>query len=193
MQSSRSYIDNWKKIIVEEKTVSVATLKPGNFYKIEVYKYIDGKIRTLSGIKTAYIFLIGKFTNNGKKYFAGLKLKSVNPLYFFNDIKLMLSPNPSTSKDIDEAYDDSNDTTNDEFRNLLRNISTDGRNLFSTIKTKSRIYEGNYREYIVDSVKSVKYISIDPEFLKNVITKDSNKSKNIKEAKDMTNARKPEK
>ena len=192
MANTRSYIDNWKKIILQEQSVSVATLKAGNFYKIEVYQYVDGKTRTLSGIKTAYIFLIGKFTNGGKKYFAALKLKSVDPLYFFNDIKLMLSPIPPTTKDIDEAYENEIGNTNDEFSNLLKKIPADGRNLFSVIKTKRRIYEGNYREYIVTSVKSVKDLNIDPDFLKSVLTKDSKKSKNIKEAKSETNARKPE-
>lgn len=193
MKSTQSYIQNWKKIFIKEHPVSVRILTPGNFYKIEVYKYTDGVTRNLSGIKTAYIFLIGKYSNKGKTYFATLKLKGVNPLYFFNDIKLMLVTTPLTSAAIDEAYTQTQSNNHSEFSELLKKIRKDGKNLFSAIKTKNRIYEGNYREYILDSIKTVKCIDIDTEFLKNVLTKDSNKSKNIKEAKDMTNARNPEK
>ena len=145
--------------------------------------------RSLSGTKTAYVFLIGKFTNGGKKYFAAIKLKNVNPLYFFNDIKLILSPTPSTAKLIDEAFNDEEDTSNDEFRKLLKNTGTDGKGIFSAIKQKGRIYEGNYREYIVSSVKSVSYLTIDPEFLKTVLTKNSKKNENIEKAKDAVNPR----
>jgi hypothetical protein len=192
MPTKRIYNDNWKKIILSEQTAPIATVKPGNFYKIEIYKYLDGKTRTLSGTKTAYVFAIGRYTDNGKSYFAALKLKNIDPLYFFNDIKLMLSPLPPTSKDIDEAYNDTQSNDNSEFSNLLKKIPKDGKNLFSTIKTKSRIYEGNYREYIVSSIKSIKYLNIDPEFLKTVLTKDAKKTRNLKSANSETNSSKPE-
>lgn len=192
MQTKRIYNDNWKKIILSEQEAPIATVKSGNFYKVEVYKYIDGKTRTLSGTKTAYVFAIGRYTNNGKAYFAALKLKHVDPLYFFNDIKLMLTPLPPAAKDVDEAYEDTEDNKNNEFRSLLRKMPKDGRNLFSMIKTKRRIYEGNYREYIVSSIKTIKYLNLDPEFLKTVLTKDAKKTRNIKSAKSETNPRKPE-
>ena len=38
MQNKISYIQNWKKLFIEEQSTSASTLKPGNFYKIEVYK-----------------------------------------------------------------------------------------------------------------------------------------------------------
>lgn len=186
MANNRLFVGEWSKVFLTKAKESSPNNKvnPGNFYKIEVYKYTDGVTRTLSGIKTAYVFIIGKYTRNKQNYYSALKLSHVDPKHFFNDIKLMFSNIPITSKKIDEVYGGKDSNRQDQFSDLLKKIPKDGSNLYSVLKNKKRIFEGNYREYILTSIKSIKYLDVDPNYLKATITKDSNKSENIKYQQD---------
>ena len=187
--TTRSYNENWKKLFVMEQTTAVSKIVSGNFYKVIVYTYSDGKTRSLTGMKTSYIFSIGTFKSGKDNWLAALKLTNIDPMWLMQDIKAALRHNPTTSAEINEAYEGMEGNENNEFSNLLKKFPKDGKTLFSIIKTKRRIYEGNYREYKVSSIKSASYLDIDPEFLKKKLTKDSGKSKNVKSAKDMTNVR----
>jgi hypothetical protein len=148
-------------------------MKPGNFYKVIVYKYAaDGKTRTLSGLSTSYIFLLGKYIDKQVR-FPAIKLKHVNPEQFFTALKILMGP--VNEEKINEL---------EEFRFLLRKFQADGAPIFNVLKTKPLIYEGNYREYKMTSIKSVEILNIDKEYLRDKFLPSSNPSQKEKERRE---------
>jgi hypothetical protein len=176
MATNRVFNKQWENIITGYKTIPHGMMKPGNFYKVVVYKYADpAQTKVLAGLSTAYIFLIGRFTDK-KVFFPSIKLKHVNPEIFFNGIRLAL----------DNINEDSINES-EEFRLLLRKFPNDGRPLFNMIKTKKTIYDGNYREYKMTSIKSVELITIDKEYLRDKYLPGANTSQKQKERRENLN------
>jgi len=176
MATTRVFTNNWTNIIADLKPIPHGIMKPGNFYKVVVYKYADpSQTRVLSGLNTAYIFLIGKFIDK-KVFFPSIKLKHVNPELFFDSLRLTLS-NVSEQL-IDES---------EEFRFLLKKFPIDGKPLFNILKRKPLIYEGNYREYKMTSIKSVELITLDKEYLKDKFLPGYNSTQKQKERKENLN------
>ena len=102
---------------------------------------------------------------------------------------MALDHKPLNQTDIVEAYENTESGTNSEFSTLLRKFPKDGKPLFNILKNKKRIYEGNYREYKINSIKSVVHLDIDPAYLKLTLTIDSTKQLNKDMASKMTNVR----
>jgi len=176
MATTRVFTNNWTNIIADLKPIPHGIMKPGNFYKVVVYKYADpSQTRVLSGLNTAYIFLIGKFINK-KVLFPSIKLKHVNPELFFDSLRLTL--NNVSEQSIDES---------EEFRFLLKKFPIDGKPLFNILKRKPLIYEGNYREYKMTSIKSVELITLDKEYLKDKFLPGYNSTQKQKERKENLN------
>jgi hypothetical protein len=177
MATSRIFTKEWDNIITNFKPLAHGMMKPGNFYKIVVYKYAaDGKTRTLTGLSTSYIFLIGRFVDKKVK-FPAIKLKHVNPELFFDALK------PAMAQPITES--EILDSVNlEEFRLLLRKFPSDGAPLYQILKRKPLVYTDNYREYKMTSIKSVDLITIDMEYLKDKLLPGSNTSKKISERRE---------
>lgn len=178
MAESRIYLSLWGKLFKNTKKVSTTVMRPGNFYKIQVYKYAEPSVtKTLAGLDTAYIFLIGKYRGKDEKgmphyYFPALKLKHVNPRNFFYALEA------ATDSINEEKIDES-----EEFRLLLRQFPLDGKPLFTILKKKPLIYEGNYREYRMASIRSVEELIIDKEYLKVKMIRGYSNEKKIEEEK----------
>jgi len=177
MAESRIYIPLWNKLFKKYKKVSTTLMKPGNFYKIEVYKYSDpAQTKVLAGLDTTFIFLIGKFLQNTEKgihyYFPAIKLKNVNPRNFFMALEPAIDS--INEEKIDEA---------EEFRLLLRQFPLDGKPLFSLIKKKKLVYEGNYREYKMASIRSVEKLELDKEYIKTKLIRGYSNEKKLEEEK----------
>ena len=45
--------------IESEYKVGKGLVKPRNIYKIQSYEYKDGNVKTMTGIKASYVFVIG--------------------------------------------------------------------------------------------------------------------------------------
>lgn len=178
MAESRIYLSLWGKLFKNTKKVSTTIMKPGNFYKIEVYKYANPAItKTLAGIDTAFIFLIGKFKGKDEKgmphyYFSALKLKHINPRNFFFALE------SATDSISEEKIDES-----EEFRFLLRQFPLDGKPLFTILRKKPLLYEGNYREYKMVSIRSVEELELDKEYIKTKMIRGYSNEKKIEEEK----------
>ena len=178
MATSRIYLKEWSNLIKSGKKVSSAAMRPGNFYKIIVYKYSDPKqTKVLSGLSTAYIFLIGKFRAKDEDgmlhyYFPAIKLKHVNPGKFFEALKMAVDD--VNEEEINEA---------EEFKNLLRKFPLDGKPLFNILKKKPLVYDGNYREYRLASVRSVEELEIDKEYIKVKLIPGYSNEKKLEEEK----------
>lgn len=170
MATSRVFTKQWENIITQFKPISHGMMKAGNFYKVVVYKYaVDGKTRTLTGLSTSYIFLIGRFVDKQVR-FPAIKLKHVNPENFFDALK------PAMRLPISE--DEILDSVNlEEFRMLLRKFPADGSPLYEILKRKPLVYKDNYREYKMTSIKSVDLITIDMEYLKEKLLPGANTTK----------------
>lgn len=176
MALSRIFTQKWNNIIDDLKPIAHGMMKPGNFYKVVVYKYADpAETKVLSGLDTSYIFLIGKFINK-KVFFPAIKLKHVNPEFFFDSLKLVL--NNINEKSINES---------EEFRFLLRQFPLDGKPLFNILKRKPLIYEGNYREYKMTSIKSVELMQINKEYIKDKFLPGSNTTEKVRQRKENLN------
>jgi hypothetical protein len=177
MATSRIFTKEWDNIITKFKPLAHGMMKPGNFYKIVVYKYAaDGKTRTLTGLSTSYIFLIGRFVDKKVK-FPAIKLKHVNPELFFDALKPAIAQPITESEILDSA-------NLEEFRILLRKFPSDGAPLYQILKRKPLVYTDNYREYKMTSIKSVDLITIDMEYLKDKLLPGSNTSKKIAERRE---------
>jgi hypothetical protein len=176
MPQTRIFTNQWDNIISDRKTIAHGLMKPGNFYKVIVYKYAaDGKTRTLTGLSTSYIFLLGKYIDKQVR-FPAIKLKHVNPEQFFTAIKPTMGP-----------VDEEKINELEEFRFLLRKFQADGAPIFNVLKTKPLIYEGNYREYKMTSIKSVEILTIDKKYLRNKYLPGANTSKKQEERKEELN------
>jgi hypothetical protein len=176
MATTQVFTQKWTNIISELKTIPHGMMKPGNFYKVVVYKYADPTTtKVLAGLDTSYIFVIGRFVDK-KVFFPSIKLKNVNPERFFDGIRLAMNP-------IDEELID----TSEEFRMLMKKFPIDGKPLFNIIKRKPLVYEGNYREYKMTSIKSVELITLDKEYLKDKFLPGYNKTERMKERRENLN------
>jgi hypothetical protein len=180
MATSRIFTSQWDNIITGFKPLAHGMMKPGNFYKVVVYKYAaDGKTRTLTGLDTAYIFLIGRFVDKQVR-FPAIKLKHVNPELFFDALKPAINQ-PVTEDKIIDAYN------LEEFKFLLRKFPSDGAPLFDILKRKPLIYRDNYREYKMTSIKSVELITIDREYVSDKLMPGANTSKKQAERRENLN------
>jgi len=173
MINKQLYIQKWDNIIISLKPIPHSMMKPGNFYKIVVYKYVDPpQTKVLAQLDTTYIFLIGRFVDK-KVLFPSIKLKYVNPEKFFDSIRLAMDN--VTEESINSA---------EEFRRLLMKFPNDGKPLFNIIKRRPLVYPGNYREYKMTSIKSVELIEIDKEYLKDKFLPGYNTTQKIKERRE---------
>ncbi len=178
MAESRIYLPLWGKLFKTSRKVSTTIMKPGNFYKIQVYKYADpSQTKVLAGLDTTYIFLIGKFRGKDEKgmihyYFPALKLKHVNPRNFF--YALEAATDSISEQKIDEA---------EEFRFLLRQFPLDGKPLFTILKKKPLIYDGNYREYKMASIRSVEEVELTKSYIKSKMIRGYTNKEKIDEEK----------
>jgi hypothetical protein len=170
MATSRVFTKEWDNIITKFKPMAHGMMKPGNFYKVVVYKYaVDGKTRTLTGLSTSYIFLIGRFVDK-KVIFPAIKLKHVSPEIFFDALQPALKLPINENEIIDSV-------NMEEFRMLLRKFPADGSPLYEILKRKPLVYKDNYREYKMTSIKSVDLITIDMEYLKDKLLPGAKSSK----------------
>jgi len=173
MATNQIFTQKWARIISGLKVVPHGLMKPGNFYKVVVYKYADPpQTKVLAQLDTTYIFLIGRFVDK-KVLFPSIKLKYVNPEKFFDAIRLAMDN--VTEESINSA---------EEFRRLLMKFPNDGKPLFNIIKRRPLVYPGNYREYKMTSIKSVELIEIDKEYLKDKFLPGYNTTQKIKERRE---------
>jgi hypothetical protein len=170
MATSRVFTKQWENIITKFKPIAHGMMKAGNFYKVVVYKYaVDGQTKTLTGLSTSYIFLIGRFVDKQVR-FPAIKLKHVSPENFFEALRPALRL-PITESEILDSVN------MEEFRMLLRKFPADGSPLYEILKRKPLVYKDNYREYKMTSIKSVDLITIDMEYLKDTLLPGANTAK----------------
>lgn len=152
------YYRDYKPIISEELGVGPNLIKPRNIYKINSYKYIDGKTKSLAGNDTSLVFVIGVSPD---KIISGIKINMIKPDIFYRWFKKLFQKGLT-----EEAIDNSEDL--DE---LLILDNKDGKKIFTQFIQPTAFYRKEpsvYRTYIQKSIKSIEEIKIKKEVLKKI-------------------------
>lgn len=162
------YAQQYNKFFTQETGVAKNQLVPRNIYKVVSYEYADGTLKTLSGTKTAIVFLLG--ITPDKKMLC-IKISEVKPEKFFNWIKKNFRRRIK-AEDIDEALTESKIDT------LLLRDNRVGSKTFSSVKNDSlyKLAPGSYRVYLLSGIKRISIMKLDGEYLKKILNKkDDNK------------------
>jgi hypothetical protein len=150
-----SFALQYKPLIESEKKLGKSLIKPGNIYRIMVYKYADGVTKSLSGPTSALIFAIGIYD---KQLFC-LKISEIKPEKFFKWLKLVFLKNLN-----DENFD-----TSQHLMELLVKADKSGKKLYSSYVKPSTIAKGPlnpYRTYNLSGITLVQEVKIKKEILK---------------------------
>jgi hypothetical protein len=145
----------YTKFIESEEPVAKSKVLPRNIYKISSYKYADGKQKTLSGIDTAYIFVLGIFD----KKISCIKMSEIKPDKFFNFLK------PIFKKGLTEE----NWNSAKQLEDLLILGDKQGKKMVNLVQQNSAIYNNNpnpYRTYTLTGIKQISEVKIKTDILK---------------------------
>lgn len=151
MPFSKDYIP----LIEYEEGVSKSLIRPRNIYKINSYTYKDGKTKTLAGVETSYIFVIGV---SPTKVISALKISLIKPREFFRWLQKLYKPGISenTLTDLERLED------------ILILDNKDGRKVFNQFVKQSKIYNQaipTYRTYILQNIKNAEIVKLKKEVL----------------------------
>jgi len=145
--------------IESEYKIGRGLIQPRNIYKIQSYEYKDGSVKTLTGVKSAYVFVIGIYN----KQLTCVKISEVTPQIFklwFRD----LFKRGLKETQIDEAK---------ELSELLHKGTRSGGSFFSSYVKSDTIYKGKtptYRTYLLDNIKQIKAVNLKKDFIKELLS-----------------------
>jgi hypothetical protein len=150
----------YKPFIEKEDPISKILLRPKNIYKIVYYQYADGVAQTLSGPKTAYVFVIGIYD----KKLICLKISEMRPDKFFLWLKTLFQKS-LTNERIDESK---------RLDEITIRSDRNGNAIFSRyVKGKAILTQGKnpYRTYNMDGIRQISEITITKDTLKEYLNK----------------------
>ena len=150
----------YKPFIEKEDPISKILLRPKNIYKIVYYQYADGVAQTLSGPKTAYVFVIGIYD----KKLICLKISEMRPDKFFLWLKTLFQKSLTNEK-IDESK---------RLDEITIRSDRNGNAIFSRyVKGKAILTQGKnpYRTYNMDGIRQISEITISKDTLKEYFNK----------------------
>lgn len=153
------YYNLYKPLIQSETIVSRTRLKPRNIYRISTYKYVDGTQKSLTGLSSTLVFVIG-ITPDRK--LNCLKISEIRPFIFFRWLSTVIKPN-ITDEMIDELV---------KLDEVVKNSDKLGRSLFNTSIKGKPIYkrkEHIYRTYNISGVKKISEVIFNSDTLKKYI------------------------
>jgi len=149
----------YKPLIESQNIVSKTMIRPRNIYRIKSYKYVDGKTKSLEGVETALVFVIGI---SPEKVVSCLKISLIKPLLFFRWLVKLFEAGLS-EEEIRKA---------ELLEELIVLDAKDGKKIFNQFVKRSRLYAQNptpYRTYLLQNIKSIEEVKIKKEiFLKYV-------------------------
>ena len=149
------YSKEYESLIEIEEGISKTLIRPRNVYRINSYKYKDGKTKSLAGVETAYIFVIGI---SPTKVLSALKISLVKPKLFFEWLQKLYR------KGLSEDYV----TNSEKLEDLLILDNKEGQKIFNQFVKQSRIYKQAdtlYRTYLLNNIKNVELINFRKELL----------------------------
>lgn len=145
----------YNQIVKLELAAQKNRLIPRKVYRIVSYQYVDGELKTLSGPKSSYVFLIGITPD---KVLHCLKISEVQPTKFFSWLRLNLKKNLNNEQIIQKIDESSIDK-------IIVPDTRVGTKYFQNIKSNT-IYSqqpGTYRTYTLKGIKIINEVIFDSE------------------------------
>jgi hypothetical protein len=145
----------YKPLIESESSLSKTMVRPRNIYRINSYKYSDGKTKSLAGVETSIVFVIGI---SPEKVVSCLKISLIKPDIFFKWLKKLVRAGLSEEE-----------IQNTELlEDLIVLDAKDGKKIFNQFVKPSRLYVHNppaYRTYLLKNIKNIEEVNIKKEIL----------------------------
>lgn len=145
----------YKPLIESENSISKTMVRPRNIYKINSYKYKDGNTKSLAGVETSIVFVIGISPD---KIVSCLKITLIKPDIFFKWLKTLVRAGLS-NEEIQKA---------ESLEDIIVLDSKDGKKIFNQFVKNSRLYIQNpqpYRTYLLKNIKNIEEVTIKKEIL----------------------------
>jgi hypothetical protein len=147
----------YKPLIESETRVSKTLVLPRNVYRINSYKYSDGKQKTLSGTTTTLVFVIGKTPD---KKLSCIKISEIKPEKFFKWLQKLYIKGLTEEKWIKA----------EKLEELLIESDIKGSKIFNSfVKPDTIIYGDNpniYRTYNLTGIKQIEEVKFKKDVLK---------------------------
>jgi hypothetical protein len=147
----------YKSLIESETSVSKTLVLPRNVYRINSYKYSDGKQKTLSGTTSTIVFVIGKTSD---KKLSCIKISEIKPEKFFKWLQKLYIKGLT-----EEIW-----TKADKLEDLLIEADMNGNKIFNSfVKPDATIYGDNpnlYRTYSLTGIKQIEEVKFKKDVLK---------------------------
>jgi hypothetical protein len=153
------YSLQYKPLIESESSVSKTLVRPRNIYKINSYKYKDGNTKSLSGVETSFVFVIGITPD---KVVSCIKLSLIKPDIFFRWLKTLIRAGLS-----EEALKNA-----ESLEDIIVLDAKDGQTIFNQFVKTSRLYRQNpptYRTYLLKNIKNIEQVTIKKDILLNLL------------------------
>lgn len=153
------YSLQYKPLIESESPLAKSLVRPRNIYKINSYKYKDGKTKTLAGVETSLVFVIGISPD---KVVSCLKISLIKPDIFFRWLKTLIRVglNEEELKNAESLED------------IILSDNKNGEKIFNQFVKRSRLYRQNpptYRTYLLKNIKNIEEIAIKKDILLNLL------------------------
>ena len=149
----------YKPLIESESSVAKTMIQPRNIYKINSYKYKDGKTKSLSGVETSLVFVIGISPD---KVVSCLKISLIKPDIFFKWLKTLIRVGLS-EEELQKA----------EFlEDIILLDNKNGEKIFNQFVKRSRLYNQTpptYRTYLLKNIKNIEQVNIRKDILLNLL------------------------
>ena len=153
------YSLQYKPLIESESSVSKTLVRPRNIYKINSYKYKDGNTKSLSGVETSLVFVIGITPD---KVVSCVKLSLIKPDIFFRWLKTLIRAGLS-EEELQKA---------ESLEDIIVLDAKNGQTIFNQFVKTSRLYHQNpptYRTYLLKSIKNIEEVTIKKDILLNLL------------------------
>jgi len=145
----------YKLLIESESSISKTMIQPRNIYKINSYKYKDGKTKSLAGVETSLVFIIGISPD---KIVSCLKISLIKPDIFFKWLKTLIRAGLNEEElQKAESLDD-----------IILLDNKNGEKIFNQFVKRSRLYlqtPSTYRTYLLKNIKNIEEVKIKKEIL----------------------------
>ena len=152
-----SFALQYKPLIESETSVSKTLVLPRNVYRINSYKYSDGKQKTLSGTTSTIVFVVGKTTD---KKLSCIKISEIKPEKFFKWLEKLYI----------KGLTEENWTKAEKLEDLLIEADIKGSKVFNSfVKPDAIIYGDNpniYRTYSLTGIKQIEEVKFKKDVLK---------------------------
>jgi hypothetical protein len=149
----------YKPLIEQEQSLAKTMVRPRNIYKINNYTYKDGKTKSLAGVETSIVFVIGI---SPEKVVSCLKMTLIKPDIFFKWLKRLLKAGLSENE-IENAK---------SLEDLIILDNMNGEKIFNQFVKTSTLYNQRltpYRTYLLKNIKNIEEVTLKKQILLNLL------------------------